>query len=110
MQQINFNKTFTVEKKLSGWNYEVGRFTDKLNAIANSFLMSGKTTYPDGTKIAKFAPGRVAMDLGRYCRANGCKTSQDRISALEELYDLCSKSQIGFTKFYWWTMGYGKQK
>ena len=96
---------FTVEKKAtSGWQYWVGEFQTRLNTIADGFLMNNKTHYPNGVKIRKFAPGEIASDLGKYCRAMKCKTPQDRISAVSELYQLCDKSEIGFTKKYWWVI------
>jgi len=95
--------------RLSGWSYYVGEFTDRLNGISDAFVKNGHTHYPNGSKIQRFEYGRVAADLARYCKAMGCKTRESRISAVTELYQLCSKSDIGFTRKYWWTMGYGKK-
>lgn len=103
-------KGLTVGKGANGWNYQVGRFTDKLNTIADTFLMAGKKHYPNGVKIEKYAYSRIAGDLGRYCKAQGCKTTDSRVAALDELYQLCDTDKMGFTKKYWWTMGYGKPK
>lgn len=51
----------------------------------------------------------IAKELGRYCRAMGCKSPQERILALEELYHICDKADCGFTRKYWYTMGYGEK-
>lgn len=107
--KTNFNRTFTIDRKANHWNDLVGRFTDRLNTIADGFLMNKKTHYPNGVKIRKYNYPEIAKDLANYCKAMKCKTKDDRGSCLEELWSLCSSSEIGFTKKYWWTMGYGKK-
>ena len=99
-----------VEKPISGWQYQVGRFKDKLNAIADGFLKDGKAHYPNGKKITKYTDGHMAMELSAYCRAAQCKTKEQRIEVLDEMYHLCEKSPMGFTRAFWWFNGRGKNK
>lgn len=94
-------RQFKVAKGGSHWTELVGRFTDRLNTIADGFLMNNKTHYPSGQKIQKFTYPHVAKDLANYCKAMGAKTSDQRCACLEELYQLCDKSELGFTKKYW---------
>lgn len=101
-------RTFTIQKGQSHWGELVGRFTDRLNTIADGFLMNGATHYPDGKKIQKYTYPHIAKDLAGYCKAMGAKTKDERCACLEELYHLCDKSEIGFTKKYWWVLGYGR--
>lgn len=95
------SKNIRVEKGGSHWQDLVGRFTDRLNTIADGFLMNGKTHYPNGVKIRKYSYPEIAKDLADYCKAMGAKTKDQRCSCLEELYHLCDKSEMGFTKKYW---------
>lgn len=104
---MQINRTFTIQKGGSHWQDLVGRFTDRLNTTAEAHLKKGKKTYPDGKKIRKFTYAHVAKDLADYCRAMGAKTKDQRCSCLEELYYLCDKSEIGFTRKYWWVQGFG---
>ena len=96
------SKLHVSKKGSSHWADLVGRFTDRLNTIADGFLMNNKTHYPNGIKIRKYSYAEIAKDLADYCRAMKATTPQQRCATLEELYDLCDKSDIGFTKKYWY--------
>ena len=95
---MKIERSFVVVKAQSHWNELVGRFTDRLNVIADSFLTSGKKEYPDGSKIVKYDYPRMAMELSNYCTAMKAK---DNCAELEELWHICDKAKCGFTKAFW---------
>lgn len=95
---MKITRTFVVVKSQSHWNELVGRFTDRLNTIADTFLLNGKKEYPDGTPIKKYTYPRMAMELSNYCKAMKAK---DNCAELEELWQLCDKAKCGFTKAFW---------
>lgn len=98
---MKISRTFTIVKGANYWSELVGRFTDRLNTIADGFLMAGHTHYPNGTKIVKYTYRRVSMDLANYGKMMNAKDSDHRNALLEEFYQLCDKSDLGFTKKYW---------
>lgn len=95
---MKISRTFVVVKSTSHWGDLVGRFTDRLNTIADTFLLGGKKEYPDGTKITKYTYPRMALELSNYCKAMNAK---DKCAELEELWHICDKAKCGFTKAFW---------
>lgn len=98
---MKIERTFTIVKGANHWSELVGRFTDRLNTIADGFLMAGHTHYPNGTKIVKYTYRRVSMDLANYGKMMNARDKDHRDELLEEFYQLCDKSDLGFTKKYW---------
>lgn len=95
---MKIERSFVVVKAQSHWNELVGRFTDRLNTVADSFLAAGKKEYPDGSKILKYNYPRMGMELSNYCKA---MKSKEKEACLEELWFLCDKAKCGFTKAFW---------
>ena len=95
---MKISRNFIVVKSQSHWSDLVGRFTDRLNTIADTFLLNGKKEYPDGTPIKKYTYPRMAMELSNYCTAMKAK---DKEACLEELWFICDKAKCGFTRCFW---------
>lgn len=103
---MKISRTFTIQKRQSHWADLVGRFTDRLNTIADGFLMAGHTHYPTGVKIKKYTYPQIARELSNYAKGMG----GDKCAVLEELWSLCDHAECGFTRKYWWVMGCGGEK
>ena len=97
-------RTFTIVKGANHWSELVGRFTDRLNTIADGFLIAGHTHYPNGVKIKKYSYPQIARELSNYAKGMG----GDKCATLEELWSLCDKADCGFTRKWWWVLGCGK--
>lgn len=95
---MQIDRKFQIVKGGSHWNDLVGRFTDRLNTVADGFLIQGHTQYPTGELIKKYTYPRMAMELSDYCTAMKCK---DKEACLEELWFLCDKAKCGFTRAFW---------
>lgn len=95
---MKINRIFTIQKGNSHWSDLVGRFTDRLNTVADTFLLNGHTHYPTGEEIKKYTYPRMALELSNYCKA---MKAEDKEACLEELWFLCDKAKCGFTRCFW---------